>query len=135
MSKTKKITNCVRRVISPLLSNVMLNELDKELQQRGHSFVRYADDCSIYVRSEKAANRTNVSITNYLETKLKLKVNKEKTKVSRPTESSLLGFSFYKSKDKWEIRISSKSVKRIKEKIKAKTRRNNPSNTQNKNTE
>jgi len=118
--------------LSPLLSNVMLNELDKELQQRGHSFVRYADDCSIYVRSEKAANRINASITNYIETKLKLKVNKEKTKVSRPTESSLLGFSFYKSKDKWEIRISSKSIKRIKEKIKARTKRNDPSGTQSK---
>jgi RNA-directed DNA polymerase len=121
--------------LSPLLSNVMLNELDKELQQRGHSFVRFADDCSIYVRSEKAANRTNASITNYIETKLKLKVNKEKTKVSRPTESSLLGFSFYKSEGKWEIRISSKSIKRIKEKTKSKTRRNNPSNTQSKITE
>jgi RNA-directed DNA polymerase len=118
--------------LSPLLSNVMLNELDKELQQRGHSFVRYADDCSIYVRSEKAANRINASITNYIETKLKLKVNKEKTKVSRPTESSLLGFSFYKSKDKWEIRISSKSIRHIKEKIKARTRRNDPSSTQSK---
>jgi RNA-directed DNA polymerase len=118
--------------LSPLLSNVMLNELDKELQQRGHSFVRYADDCSIYVRSEKAANRTNASITDYIETKLKLKVNREKTKVSRPTESSLLGFSFYKSESKWEIRISPKSVKRIKEKIKVKTRRNDPSSTRSK---
>ena len=61
----------------------MLNELDKELQQRGHSFVRYADDCSIYVRSEKAANRINASITNYIETKLKLKVNKENTGKSK----------------------------------------------------
>ena len=118
--------------LSPLLSNVMLNELDKELQQRGHSFVRFADDCSIYVRSEKAASRTNASITNYIETKLKLKVNKEKTKVSRPTESSLLGFSFYRSESKWDIRISSKSIKRMKKKLKAKTRRNNPSNTQSK---
>src|SRR6266487_6557441 len=121
--------------LSTLLSNVMLNELDKELQQSGHSFVRYADDCSIYVRSEKAANRINASITNYIETKLKLKVNKEKTNVRRPTESSLLGFSFYKSKEKWEIRISSKSIKRIKEKIKAKTKRNDPSGTQSKITE
>jgi RNA-directed DNA polymerase len=118
--------------LSPLLSNVMLNELDKELQQRGHSFVRYADDCSIYVRSEKAANRTNASITDYIETKLKLKVNREKTKVSRPTESSLLGFSFYKSESKWEIRIASKPIKRIKEKIKVKTRRNDPSSTRSK---
>jgi len=118
--------------LSPLLSNVMLNELDKELQQRGHSFVRYADDCSIYVRSEKAANRTNASITEYIETKLKLKVNRDKTQVNRPTASSLLGFSFYKSESKWEIRISSKSIKRIKEKIKAKTKRSDPSNTKSK---
>ena len=114
--------------LSPLLSNIVLNELDKELQQRGHSFVRYADDCSIYVRSEKAANRTAASITHYIEQKLKLKVNKEKTKVSRPIESTLLGFSFYRSKDQWEIRISSKSIKRIKAKMKANTQRNNPAN-------
>ena len=114
--------------LSPLLSNIILNELDKELQQRGHSFVRYADDCSIYVKSEKAAKRTEASITQYIEQKLKLKVNKEKTKVSRPTESTLLGFSFYRSKDQWELRISSKSVSRIKAKLKANTQRNNPAN-------
>ena len=102
--------------------------MDKELQQRGHSFVRYADDCSIYVKSEKAAKRTEASITQYIEQKLKLKVNKEKTKVSRPMGSMLLGFSFYKSKDQWEIRISSKSVSRIKAKLKANTQRNNPAN-------
>jgi RNA-directed DNA polymerase len=115
--------------LSPLLSNILLNELDKELQQRGHNFVRYADDCSIYVRSEKAANRTVGSITDYIENRLKLKVNKEKTKVSRPMLSTLLGFSFYKSSDRWEIRISSKSIKRIKAKLKEKTKRNNPENT------
>ena len=114
--------------LSPLLSNIILNELDKELQQRGHSFVRYADDCSIYVKSEKAAKRTEASITQYIEQKLKLKVNKEKTKVSRPMGSMLLGFSFYKSKDQWELRISSKSVSRIKAKLKANTQRNNPAN-------
>lgn len=114
--------------LSPLLSNIILNELDKELEQRGHSFVRYADDCSIYVRTEKAAARTMASITNYIERKLKLKVNKEKTKVSRPTSSTLLGFSFYKSKSQWEIRISPKSIKRIKEKLRAGTRRSNPEN-------
>lgn len=115
--------------LSPLLSNILLNELDKELQQRGHSFVRYADDCSIYVKSEKAAQRTAASISQYIEQRLKLKVNKEKTKVSRPMESTLLGFSFYKSKDQWEIRISSKTVNRIKEKVRANTQRNAPSNS------
>lgn len=115
--------------LSPLLSNIVLNELDKELHKRGHSFVRYADDCSIYVRTEKAAERTMVSITNYIERKLKLKVNREKTKVSRPTSSTLLGFSFYKNSSQWEIRISPKSIKRIKEKLKAGTQRRNPENT------
>lgn len=118
--------------LSPLLSNIVLNELDKELHKRGHSFVRYADDCSIYVKTEKAAERTMASITNYIEQKLKLKVNREKTKVSRPTSSTLLGFSFYKSKSQWEIRISPKSINRIKEKLKAGTRRNSPENARNK---
>jgi RNA-directed DNA polymerase len=113
--------------LSPLLSNIMLNELDKELHARGHSFVRYADDCSIYVGSEKSAGRVLESTTEYIEKKLKLKVNREKTQVSRPQQSTLLGFSFFRSKDKWEIRIASKSLKRIKEKIKGKTKRNDPS--------
>ncbi|HEX8609338.1 MAG TPA: reverse transcriptase domain-containing protein, partial [Pedobacter sp.] len=81
--------------LSPLLSNIVLNELDKELQARGHPFVRYADDCSIYVRSEKSAGRVLETITNYIESKLKLKVNCTKSKVSHPEESTLLGFSFY----------------------------------------
>lgn len=114
--------------LSPLLSNIILNELDKELHRRGHSFVRYADDCSIYVKTEKAAERTMASITNYIERKLKLKVNREKTKVSRPTSSTLLGFSFYKNSSQWEIRISPKSIKRIKEKLRAGTQRRNPEN-------
>ena len=82
--------------LSPLLSNIMLNELDKELNKRGHRFVRYADDCSIYVKSEKSAQRVAERITNYIEKKLRLKVNREKTKISRPTQSQLLGFSFYR---------------------------------------
>ncbi len=118
--------------LSPLLSNIVLNELDKELHKRGHSFVRYADDCSIYVKTEKAAERTMASITNYIEQKLKLKVNREKTKVCRPTSSTLLGFSFYKSKSQWEIRISPKSINRIKDKLKAGTRRSSPDNARNK---
>ena len=82
--------------LSPLLSNIMLHELDKELQARGHSFVRYADDCSIYVKSEKSAHRVQESVTSFIEGKLKLKVNREKTKISRPVQSTLLGFSFYR---------------------------------------
>ncbi len=114
--------------LSPLLSNIILDELDKELEKRGHSFIRYADDCSIYVKSEKSANQVLASITKHIERDLKLKVNQQKSKVSRPTQSTLLGFSFYRSKDKWEIRIASKSIQRIKQKCKMITKRNNGSN-------
>ncbi len=114
--------------LSPLLSNIALHELDKELASRGHSFVRYADDISIYVKSEKAAERVKESTTEYIEKGLKLRVNREKTRVSQPQQSTLLGFSFYRSKGKWEVRIAPKSLKRIKEKIRAKTKRNDPSN-------
>lgn len=118
--------------LSPLLSNIVLNELDKELEARGHRFVRYADDCSIYVRSEKSAQRVMETITEYIERKLKLKVNRTKSKVSRPHESTLLGFSFYKTTTGWEIRIAPKSLKKIKEKMKEQTKRNNPSNAKEK---
>ncbi len=112
--------------LSPLLSNIVLDELDKELQARGHRFVRYADDCSIYVQSKKSALRVMETATKYIESKLKLKVNRLKSKVSRPTASTLLGFSFYRGKEGWEVRIASKSLERIKKKMKGKTRRNDP---------
>lgn len=112
--------------LSPLLSNIVLDELDRELQTRGHRFVRYADDCSIYVKSEKSAQRVMESITGYIELKLKLKVNRTKSKVSRPQESTLLGFSFYRDKEGWQIRIAPKTFDRIKKKIKEKTKRNDP---------
>jgi RNA-directed DNA polymerase len=118
--------------LSPLLSNIILDELDKELARRGHSFVRYADDCSIYVGSEKAAQRVLTSITTYIEKSLKLKVNKEKSKVSSPFESTLLGFSFYNDKGTWQVRVANKTLKRIKEKCKKITERNNGSNTKQK---
>ena len=104
--------------ISPLLSNIVLDELDKELEKRGHSYVRYADDCSIYVQSEASAKRVAESIVEYIEEKLLLKVNREKTKISRPTESSLLGFSFFRNGNGWEIRIADKSIGRSTKKIK-----------------
>ena len=113
--------------LSPLLSNIVLDELDKELLARSHRFVRYADDCSIYVKSEKSAQRVMETITNYIESRLKLKVNRTKSKVSKPTDSTLLGFSFYKKENKWEIRIAPKSLTRIKKKMKDKTKRNDPS--------
>ena len=110
--------------LSPLLSNIILNELDRELSSRGHRFVRYADDCSIYTRSKKSANRVMSNITSYIESTLKLKVNREKSKVSRPTQSSLLGFSFFKTRGSWHIRISPKSIERIRENVRQHTRRN-----------
>lgn len=112
--------------LSPLLSNIILNELDKELNKRGHRFVRYADDCSIYVRSKKAATRVEESIIKFLEGDLFLKVNREKTKVSLAHESYLLGFSFYQRKGRYEIRISPKSVGRVKAKCKLITRSSDP---------
>lgn len=113
--------------LSPLLSNIVLNELDKELEARGHRYVRYADDCSIYVKSEKSAQRVMETITEYIETRLKLKVNRIKSKVSRPVESTLLGFSFYRGAKGWEIRIAPKSLEKIKQKMKAQTQRKDPS--------
>jgi len=112
--------------LSPLLSNIMLQELDQELNKRGHKFVRYADDCSIYVKSEKSAKRVMASIIKYIEFDLLLKVNREKTKISRPQESYLLGFSFYQTKGRYEIRISPKSVNRVKAKCKAITQSSDP---------
>ena len=118
--------------LSPLLSNIILDELDRELSSRGHSFVGYADDCSIYVKSEKSAHRVLTGITTYLEARLKLKVNKDKSMVSRPTESTLLGFSFYNDKGKWAVRIAKKSVERIKAKSKKIIAQNNGSNNKEK---
>jgi RNA-directed DNA polymerase len=112
--------------LSPLLSNIMLHELDQELNKRGHRFVRYADDCSIYVKSEKSAKRVTESIIKFIEFDLLLKVNREKTKISRPHESYLLGFSFYQTKGRYEIRISPKSVHRVKAKCKVITRSSDP---------
>lgn len=112
--------------LSPLLSNILLNELDKELSKRGHKFVRYADDCSIYVKSEKSAQRVQASIIQYIEKKLLLKVNREKTRISRPNASNLLGFSFYKDKSGNQIRIGNKSLQRIKEKCKQITKSSAP---------
>ena len=110
--------------LSPLLSNIILHELDVELTKRGLSFVRYADDCSIYVKSAKASARVMQSITKYLEEELLLKVNREKSKISRPLKSTLLGFSFYKTKGAWRIRIAEYSINRMKAKLKLRLPRN-----------
>ena len=105
--------------LSPLLSNIMLHELDKELEKRGHKFCRYVDDCNIYVKSEKAGNRVMESISYYIEHRLKLKVNQKKSAVGSPYERKFLGFSFYKGKDKkLKIRVHPKSIKKLKDKVK-----------------
>ncbi|MBR3002707.1 MAG: group II intron reverse transcriptase/maturase [Clostridia bacterium] len=110
--------------LSPLLSNIMLNELDKELEARGLNFVRYADDCIIFVKSEKAANRVLASITKFIEKKLGLKVNSEKSKVTRPTKTKYLGFSFWKSpKGQWKPKPHLKSYQKLIRKLKQLTDR------------
>ena len=111
--------------LSPLLSNIMLNELDKELEARGLNFVRYADDCIILVKSEKAANRVLISITKYIEKKLGLKVNAEKSKVTRPTQTKYLGFSFWKDSrsGKWKPKPHLKSYQKLERKLKQLTKR------------
>lgn len=105
--------------LSPLLSNIMLNELDKELEKRGLNFVRYADDCLIMVKSEKAANRVMESITAFITKKLGLKVNVEKSKVARPNQIKYLGFGFYKkiNQNKWRPKPHIKSVEKFKTKL------------------
>ena len=111
--------------LSPLLSNIMLNELDKELEARGLNFVRYADDCIILVRSEKAANRVLSSITKYIEKKLGLKVNAEKSKVTRPTQTKYLSFSFWKTPSgKWKPKPHIKAYQKLIRKLKQLTKRN-----------
>lgn len=111
--------------ISPILSNIMLNELDKELEKRGLEFVRYADDCVIFTKSRKSAERVMGNITRFIETKLRLKVNKNKSKVERPWRIKYLGFSFYQAKGKVEIRVHPKSIAKFKDKIRGITSRSN----------
>jgi RNA-directed DNA polymerase len=103
--------------LSPLLSNIVLDELDKELERRGHSFCRYADDCNIYVGSRKSAERVMESITGFVEKKLKLRVNKDKSAVARPVQRKFLGYSFT-GHTKPKIRVPEESVKRFKSKAK-----------------
>lgn len=99
--------------LSPILSNIYLDKFDKELEQRGLHFVRYADDSNIFVKSEKAANRVMKSVTSWLERKLFLKVSSTKTKVVRPTNSNFLGFTYWKGSSKWECKPTKKSKKSL----------------------
>lgn len=109
--------------LSPLLSNIMLNELDKELEKRGLRFVRYADDCIITVASSAAANRVMHTVTSWIERKLGLKVNATKIKVTKPSKLKYLGFGFVKMKGKWEARPHKESLENFKRKLKKLTGR------------
>lgn len=111
--------------LSPLLSNVMLNELDKELEKRGHRFVRYADDLLILCKSKRGAERTMENLVGYIENKLFLKVNREKSCVVGFTKVKFLGYSFYKMKGEGRLRIHPKSVEKMRSKIRALTSRSN----------
>lgn len=102
--------------LSPILSNIYLDKFDKELEARGLHFVRYADDCNIFVKSEMAANRVMKSVTSWLERKLFLKVSATKTKVVRPSDSNFLGFTYWKGTTKWKCKPNDKSKKRLYEK-------------------
>jgi RNA-directed DNA polymerase len=108
--------------LSPLLSNLMLDVLDKELEKRGHRFVRYADDCNIYVRSQRAGERVMAGIERFLEKRLKLKVNKAKSAVAKPSARKLLGFSFTGGKEP-RRRIAPQAIARFKAKVRELTRR------------
>ena len=109
--------------LSPLLSNIMLNELDKELEARKLHFVRYADDCVIAVGSRAAANRVMHTITKWIEKKLGLKVNITKTKVTTPTKLKYLGFGFWKGAEGWKARPHQDSIMKFKRKLKQLTKR------------
>ena len=111
--------------LSPLLSNVMLNELDKELERRGHRFVRYADDCMIFCKSRKSAERTLENIIPFIEGKLFLKINRKKTGVAHISRVKYLGYTFYRYKGKCRLRVHPKTVAKMKDKIRELTDRNN----------
>ncbi|CAB1065648.1 Retron-type RNA-directed DNA polymerase (EC [Olavius sp. associated proteobacterium Delta 1] len=109
--------------LSPILSNIVLDELDKELQKRGLSFVRYADDCVIFVRSRRAGSRVMQSVSRFIEKKLRLKVNREKSAIGRPWERKYLGFCLTNSRKNPKIRIHWKTIKRFKQRVREITAR------------
>jgi group II intron reverse transcriptase/maturase len=109
--------------LSPLLSNIMLDDLDRELEKRGHKFVRYADDCNVYVKTQRAGERVMGSVVQFLEKKLKVKVNRQKSKVDRANRVKFLGFSFYKYRGEVRIRVATKSLQRFRHRLRRMTRR------------
>lgn len=108
--------------LSPLLSNILLDEWDKELEDRGHRFVRYADDCNIYVQSKAAGERVMASIKRFLETRLRLRINETKSQVARPWNTKFLGYSFTKQREV-KLKPAPQSVKRLKQKLRTHFRR------------
>jgi RNA-directed DNA polymerase len=111
-----KVVNCVSGVLSPLLSNILLDELDKELEARGHRFVRYADDCNVYVRSEAAGKRVMASLERFLRERLRLRINREKSAVARPWDRKFLGYTVSRHK-KPKLKVSQQSVDRLQDKL------------------
>jgi len=111
--------------ISPLLANVMLNELDQKLEEWGYRFVRYADDLMIFTKSKRAAERQYKRVSKFIEGKLKLKINKEKTRISKLNEVKYLGYAFYRVKGKCRFRVHPKSINRLKDKLRVITARSN----------
>jgi RNA-directed DNA polymerase len=109
--------------LSPLLSNLVLDELDEELEKRGHAFVRYADDCNIYVRSERAGQRVMEGISDFITRKLKLKVNSSKSAVARPKDRKFLGFSLVGDNQQCQRHIAPKALQRHKDRVRELTRR------------
>jgi len=114
--------------LSPLLANILLDDLDRELEERGHKFVRYADDCNFYVKSQRAGERVMESVKTFLEKRLRLKVNEAKSAVDRPWRRKFLGFSMYKRKDGIGIRLAPQTIKRVKEKLRGFTSRSRSQN-------
>ena len=108
--------------LSPLLANIVLDELDWELEQRGHTFARYADDCQIYTGSQRSAERVNTSIKHFIEKRLRLKVNEDKSAVARPWERSFLGFTFSRGRG-FRIKVADKAMKQLKCRIRELSRR------------
>jgi len=123
IQKTARVCNIVGGALSPLLSNLLLDDLDRELERRGLRFVRYADDCNIYVRSRRAGERVMQSVSRFITGKLKLKVNESKSAVARPAERKFLGFSFTSGREP-KRRIAPQTLLRFKKRIRELTKRN-----------
>ena len=118
-----EVIYCVGGVLSPVLSNVMLDDLDRELWQRGHRFVRYADDLRVFVRSERAAQRVFGSVCGVIGRRLKLKVNREKSSIRHAAQATLLGFGFLLTGSQVRIWVAPKAIKRLKDQLRILTGR------------